>query len=305
LAAVLLGSAAVFAQEGGAEQGGEGPGRRMGRRFPGQRMDAMRYVRTLENFEQEVIRGLEADEELTQVIHDLFAKHLAPLKEQVEQRRQGRRDSGGEVRELMEELREAQSSGDTERAQELRGRLAEMRQQREEYEQVHEALFDEIRSELLEEELARFDALAERFESRIGGDAGRDDMQRIRQALAGVNLSPEQRTRVRDVIREHARREMSSEDRDPRKAQDRSRELRDAITAELDEEQAAQFEKAYAELEQREKQTRQQAPGAATRRGPAPREGAVPGAPVEPPADEAAPDDGGHGEEAGHAEPPE
>jgi hypothetical protein len=146
----------------------------------------------------------------------------------------------------------------------------------------------------------------ERFETRLGPNEGQgDEVRRIRQALASLTLTPEQRTKVREIISEH-RRNGGEDAKNPEKAHDRAKALRDAIANELDDQQATQFEKVLADMDSHAGPEGQHQTGARIRRPgvpPTPPSAPTPGQPGSAPAP--APAEPAPADDSGQQDPPE
>jgi len=202
----------------------------------------------------EVKRTLHPDEESAAEIDAIFQEHIDALQKVAEDTADERRARAEEIRSLVSELREAQRDGDTERVAQLRDRITELRRNEDEGRVAFDELAEQMHEVLTDEQFTQYEQIARKYEARMAGRQQPSEraLQRIRQALAVVNLSPEQRQTTRTILIE-ATREIRSARDDERKAMELVDALREDVANELDDQQLEAFDKAIAEAEKRDK----------------------------------------------------
>ncbi|NOX58391.1 MAG: HAD-IG family 5'-nucleotidase [Planctomycetes bacterium] len=259
LLSVILMSSAVFAQVDPDEQVPAKPtvpqsareaAGLTGSRTP--RRNLAKDIRLIKQFEVEISRALELDEESAEEVSEVFREYIGELAADTESDREAKRERTGAIRELVDEMRDAQKDRDTERVQELREEISELRGTRDDQAEPrdHEALYEEIRELLNEEQLGIFDPLADRFTKRLNGSrsAARSKLRLYRSATNALDLSGDQRANVRRLFVEASKEQRAA------KAKGVSTEesdaiLFDALLDELDEDQVKDFTRKVADLE--------------------------------------------------------
>jgi len=250
------------------EAGGHGSGRdavavdgrpgqapQRGARRPGSNAgNRNRNVVLLEAFRDEVKRTLQADAETTEGIDEIFAEHIEEAVAATQDSADDRKEQAVEIRDLVAELREAQRDNDRDRVAELRDQITELRKDAAVEQTVAVEEIEAAMHELLDEEqFAKFEQISRKYESRFirSREAGDQALQRIRTALASLELTPEQRERCRSLFIEFGRKVRQYRGDEARSLEEAAA-LRDAILDELDDEQAEVFENQLAELERRD-----------------------------------------------------
>ena len=79
-----------------------------------------RQISMLKQFENELTRSLEMDEDQASEVSEAFRAYIEGLSEEVDDRREARRENAEIIRELVEEMRDAQKDRDMERVREIR-----------------------------------------------------------------------------------------------------------------------------------------------------------------------------------------
>jgi hypothetical protein len=226
-----------------------------GRREAAMRGARNRNVVLLEAFREEVKRVLQPDEETAGLIEEIFAEHIEEAKTSNEHSAEDRREQASEIRDLVAELREAQREGDTDRMVALRERITDLRRstQEEQGTVALDELEDQMHEVLAAEQFELFEKIARKYEPRFlrSNNTSEQTLLRMRSALAAVNLDPEQRTITRRLLVEHGRKIRQVRNNED-KATEEVQALRDAITNELDPDQADAFEQRLAELDRQQ-----------------------------------------------------
>ena len=200
-------------------------------RMQSRQNDRDRYRRITQDLPDEL--GL-SDEQ-----RDEFQELLRAQREQM-------RGRWGEIRPLMEEMRQAREAGDDERVQELRRQLEETRPSQE---AMFEGLFEELKDSLTEEQLERLVAFRE--ELATGGrdrQGGPGDVRNVLRAAKRLRLDSDQKEQIREIEREAigAYRKISRQAKDEQAAL--AVETKAEIMKVLNEEQAKEFEDALKRL---------------------------------------------------------
>lgn len=259
-----------------------------------------RNVVLLEAFREEVKRVLQADEQTNADLDDIFGDYIEEQQQESGEAAEQRREQASQMRDMVAELRDAQRDGDRERIEDLRARITEMRKSTSEEQTVDlAALQSDVREVLDDGQFERYMTIQQKYESRFSRSKNTNEqaMQRLRQALASVTLSDEQREHARELFVQYTQkvRQLRS---DQEKAAEAVQELRDTLMEQLDDNQADAFEQKLTELEQRDHVA--QPAGRDASRAPV-------AVPATPPADaeQGAEEAAEHGEAEGGALPPE
>lgn len=186
------------------------PGRERGRdplrmelRFNGQLRDA-------------AIAELELAEPHKANVSRLFQEHLEAIQALARAPREDAAESDAESRieELERQAQAAREAGDREAFRRLRQEIQELRsgdkgRHREEMQRLNQQLIENVKSELTEEQTAKFDEIIQRVRAQNeGGDSIMRLMQAGRKASAKLDLDDEQRRRVNEIVRNAARSSM-------------------------------------------------------------------------------------------------
>ncbi len=167
---------------------------------------------------------------LDQTQQQQFDELLRGSRERVMARREG-----GQMRELVQQMREAREAGDDEKAEQLRAQLVN----RDELTDEVETFLDELMPILRDDQKA----LVEQFRTQFESSSARGNVADFRTLIAAarrVDLRPEQTQALRQVY-DDARR-AAREARDGEGRATLAAKVRDDIRAVLDAEQFAQFE---------------------------------------------------------------
>jgi hypothetical protein len=236
-------SPVVFAQADEGERERMAPDREEARRVSSREM-----ARMLDDFYDELIKALNADEEFAEELSALFDEHIEEMREQEAAYEKSRREHADAMRALVREMREAHEQGDRERAAELRKEISELRRKGAVANDAHLKLFDEIRGMLDEEQIPVFDKLAAEFNERLNqGEDGRSAVRLLHRAVGMLELSDEQKERIRNIFLQ-ARRD-AREAEDSQEGRERLAEsIKKMIVEELDEDQVAEFNRKLEEL---------------------------------------------------------
>ncbi|GJM24993.1 MAG: hypothetical protein DHS20C16_14080 [Phycisphaerae bacterium] len=202
-----------------------------------------RQIGMLKQFENEITRSLEMDEDQATEISEVFRDYIDGLSEEVDDRREARRENAEIIRELVDEMREAQKDRDMERVTELREEIGELRA---EYADAEEPLnpdefFDELRELMSEDQIETFDPLADRFKKRIAGPntkAQKSKLKLYKKAAHSINLPEDQMAAVREIFVDFAKESRGAKGAAVAEADE---ELLEMILDELDEDQAREF----------------------------------------------------------------
>jgi hypothetical protein len=265
-----------------------------------------RYLELVRHLEGELADRLGLDDEQRAELKEVIADHVEGVRERTSAAVDNR-DKQARAQELMADLREARESGDREKINKVREEIASLRRNRFEPMQAATELFEQIKPIATEEQIPKLEEFQRQFVSRLGGgDVLGQTMRRMRMAIQGLELSDEQRNRVRDIFSKSYRdaREAAG---DAEAADRLAASIREEITGVLDEDQTTQFEAKLTELEQADKQReapqgRPKAPTDTGGRRPA--RGQQPGAGSEPQSGEPQPGQGSSTESGGgHSEP--
>ncbi|HRX86736.1 MAG TPA: hypothetical protein P5572_17055 [Phycisphaerae bacterium] len=227
-----------------------GPGSRVRRGRPNRNRNAV----LLDAFREEVKRVLQADEETNGYIDDIFAEQLDALQQEAGDVAEQRREQANEMRDLVGELRDAQRDGDTDRIEKLREQITNLRRDVSSEQTVDLVKLEADMREVLDDaQFERYLSIQKKYEPRFtrSKDPNQAALQRVRRALVGVDLSPEQRDRIRELFTETAqtlRRVSNDKDRAAQVVDD----MIDSVFDQLDDNQADAFDRKLTELEQQE-----------------------------------------------------
>ena len=211
-----------------------------------------RQIEAVERLEDDVFEQLDLDDDQAYEIEDLFNEFIDQHEGSPDDRREDARERAEEIRDLVQDLREAQRSGDQDRAAELRRELADMRRGSAATGGVDQ-LLSKVRELLYEDQLADYDRIVQRFRESLRetpdrGDAG---IRRIQRAIRMINVTPEQRETLRDIVVESLK-EIREERVSGKDLAELETQLHDDVVAELDPEQVDAFEDAIKQLERAE-----------------------------------------------------
>ena len=207
-----------------------------------------REMAKLRKLHQRVIADLHLDDEQKDIIDEIFEDYFADLQEKIEAQRQSRRDSARQIRELIQDLRDARRDGDDESVKALREQIAEARTAIQFPPLDHGAFFDEIRAELDDDQMARLDLMIRQMERPNRTSARFEGIQRIRRAVESLELSPDQQRDTREIYL-RMQREAREAGTDEQAIKQVEQSTIDAILDILDDQQADRFEQRLDELE--------------------------------------------------------
>ncbi len=213
-----------------------------------------KQINMLKQFEGEVSRSLKLDEDAATDLADIFRDFIDELSEEMEASREEKQETAEIIRELVDEMREAQQDQDIERVQEIREEISELRGEHEgpAEDLDHEALYDQIREILTDEQLEQFEPLADRFTQRLAVPKGpmESKAKLYRKAVNSIDLAEEQRANIRRIFVEASRDAGNPKNRGKANATEEADEaLLDSILDELDEDQAREFMNKVEEME--------------------------------------------------------
>jgi len=250
-----------------------------GRRRPGASSPA-REMAKLRRLHAQMPRELDLDEEQIEIVAEIFDEHFEKLKSAQSEQREARRQNTDRIRQLIQELKEARQSGDDQLAADLRSQIADLRGGGDGDESQHTELFDEIRAELDDVQVEKFDRMIVRLDQPIRQSNRFDGIQRIRRAAESLDLEPDQRQDMRELFIKMQRdaREAGNDAEALQRVEDSSIE---AVLDLLYDDQIDPFEERLEALQEREEQP-------AIKRGPHPDIGVTPAERIE--AIETAPD---------------
>ena len=212
-----------------------------------------RYLELVRRLEGELAERLEMDNEQRADLKEVIAEHVEAVRERTggggdNQERQAR------TQELMAELREARESGDRAKINKIREEITSLRRGRFEPTQAAAELFEQIKPIATEEQMPKLEEFQRQFVSRLGsGDVAAQATRRMRMAIQGLDLSDEQRNKIRDIFAKSFR-ETREASGDAEAADRLVTSIREDIADVLDEDQNTQFEAKLAELEEADKQ---------------------------------------------------
>jgi hypothetical protein len=232
---------AVFAQ---AEEADEERG--IPERTSQRRISTRDLIKVLDGFYADLVKALELDEEFADELAFVFDEHTDAMRAQEASAEEARRDNAMAMRDLVKEMREAHNQGDRERVAELRQEIMELRRKGNAPDDAYLKLFEDIRQMLDEEQLPIFEKLAAEFTARLGQD-GRSDVRLMQRAVSMIELSEEQKERVREIFMQ-ARRDAREAGDSPEDREKLTASIKRMIIEELDEEQIAEFNQKLEEL---------------------------------------------------------
>ena len=178
-----------------------------------------------------LVRDLPDQLELNDEQRAAFDKLVAEQRELSEQNR----ERWLKMRPLIQEMREARDAGEDERADEIQRELEEKRRGR----PNAEALFDKLEPILTDEQKAKLAELrASYMESRGRGSR---DAGSILRAAKQLDLTAEQRERLKEIMRDVEQAKRVRMDREAR--EELARLVKGQITELLDADQATEFER--------------------------------------------------------------
>lgn len=187
----LTGSANVA--HGDEDRAEVGP-RRTGMKSPARQMAKLRRLQA------QMPRELELDEEQVDIMTDIFDEYFEGLEAVQAEQREARRANADRVRELIQQLREARQSGDDQLAADLRTQITDLRTGGEDNQADYSELYDEIRAELDDDQIQKFDQMIARLDQPIRQSNRFDGVQRIRRAAESLDLEPEQQRDLRELF---------------------------------------------------------------------------------------------------------
>lgn len=217
-----------------------------------------KQISMLKQFEGEVARSLKLDEDEVTELGDVFAEFIDELNDGMQANREAKQEKAEIIRELVDEMREAQQDQDIDRVQEIRQEISDLRGENEgEAEGLdHEALYEQIRELLTDEQIEKFDPLADRFTQRLTGPKkkAKSKVKLYRKAVNSIDLAEEQRANIRRIFVEASREARGSRGRGSAAGIEEADEaLLDSILDELDEDQAREFMQKVEEMERRQR----------------------------------------------------
>jgi Spy/CpxP family protein refolding chaperone len=183
---------------------------------------------------QRLAERLELTPEQKPQYDKIVAKYQAQSEEQAGQRDQ--------LRELATQYREARQSGDEAKAEQLRQQMQDLRAGRT---QLLQDFFNEVAPILNPDQTEKLNRFRERFQ--LGGREGwPGELQAILRTARRLELSDEQKERLRQVVRE-AQTEQRQGPPDPKAAAELAQRVKTQILEFLDAKQAAEFERLLAQ----------------------------------------------------------
>jgi uncharacterized protein YeaO (DUF488 family) len=205
--------------------------------------------RILDMFRAEVLKSLDFDEESSEEFNAIIDEQIEDLNENVADDQASRKERAAEIRELISNLRDAQRDGDRERVAEMREQLTGLRKDTAEESLDFEALVDDLRDLIYEDQMEQFDHIVRKYAARLSPKkkAG-DRLKTLRKALSFVELTPDQRKATRSLFAESMRSSRMARG-DAAKMDQIAKDLQESILDELDEEQADVFTAKVTELE--------------------------------------------------------
>ncbi len=206
----------------------------------------------LEQFEDELFDKLNLDDDQAAAIESYFNDVLAePEQMTPEEQRQQRLERSERMRELVDEMRDAQRNQDRDRAMQLREEISKLRQ-RSAGRPSMQQLVDNIRGKLDEDQLPKFDRIVADYSDLLREPEQPEVvLRRYHRAAQLIGPSPEQQTQIRDIIVE-ATRNIRTPEREGGDTAEYLKSVKDDIIGVLDDQQAARFEEKLAELERSE-----------------------------------------------------
>lgn len=215
-----------------------------------------REMAKLRRLHEKLPRELDLDEEQAEIVDEIFEEYFDAMKQDMEAQREARRSNASEVRELIQQLRAARQSGDDDLVSELRGQIAEMRTGNQDAEINHDKLFEEIRAELDEDQLQKFEAMIKRLDQPAPAASRYQGIQRIRRAAEGLDLTPEQQRDTREIFVQ-MQRDIREAGADPQATQEVEDAAIESILDILDDDQAEEFENKLEALQVQENRAQQ------------------------------------------------
>ncbi len=216
-----------------------------------------RQIGMIKQFENEITRVLEMDEDQATEVNEIFKDFIEGLSEEAEDRREARRENAEIIRELVDEMREAQRERDMETVREIREEISELRGEHARGKESIETedFFEQIREVLTEDQIENFDPLADRLSKRLAGPQkpAQSKIRVFQKATNSMNLPADQLATIRQLLAEFSR-----ENRNVRgpEAEEAEAELFESILEELDDDQASEFVQKVDEFEMMQKRGR-------------------------------------------------
>lgn len=208
-----------------------------------------RQINMLKQFESELTRTLEMGEEQATEVSEIFEEFIEDLNAEVDDRREVQRENAEMIRELVDEMREAQQDRDMERVREIREEISALRSEHASADESFdpEELFEILREVLTEDQIEKFDPLADRFKKRLEGPKKQEKSKlRIYQkAVNAINLPEDQLSDIRRIFVDFAKVNRGAKSA----TAEADAELYDLIIDELDEDQAREFAQKVEEME--------------------------------------------------------
>ncbi len=202
---------------------------------------------------QRLAERLELTPEQKTQYDKLVAKYEARAQEKAGQRDQ--------LRDLTTQYREARKNGDEAKAEQLRTQMQELRAG---HTQLFQDFFNEVAPLLNPDQTEKLNRFRERFQP--GGREGRPgEVQALFRAARQLDLSDEQKERLRQIVRE-ARPEEQKTPPDPQAMTEMAKRIKTQILEFLDAKQREEFERLLAQPTSRPSGPRPGGPGGG--RGP-------------------------------------
>jgi hypothetical protein len=216
-----------------------------------------RQISMLKQFEGEITRALEMDEDQASEVSAVFRDYIEGLTEEVDDLRDERRENAEIIRELVDEMREAQKDRDMDRVREIREEISELRGEHANTDEPldPEEFFEELRELMTDDQIEKFDPLADRLAQRLAGPKKpeKSKLKIYQKAAHSINLPEDQMMTIRHIFADFAK-----ESRGAKGAvsADADEELLELILGELDEDQAREFMQKVDDLEKMENRGR-------------------------------------------------
>lgn len=208
-----------------------------------------RQISMLKQFEAEITRALEMDEDQATEVSEIFQEFIEDLSAEADDRREDRRENAELIRELVDEMRDAQKDRDMERVREIREEIAELRSEHGSADESFDPdeLFEILREVMSEDQIETFDPLADRFKKSLEGPK-KEEKSKLRlyqKAVNAINLPEDQLATIRRIFVDFAKENRGEKG----VSEDADAELYNSILDELDEDQAREFTQKVEEFE--------------------------------------------------------
>ncbi|MEZ6085401.1 MAG: hypothetical protein R3E58_16020 [Phycisphaerae bacterium] len=207
-----------------------------------------RQISMLKQFEAEITRALEMDEDQATEVSEIFQEFIEDLSAEADDRREDRRENAELIRELVDEMRDAQKDRDMERVREIREEIAELRSEHGSADESFDPdeLFEILREVMSEDQIETFDPLADRFKKSLEGPKKEENPSFASTKSRQCHQpSEDQLATIRRIFVDFAKENRGEKG----VSEDADAELYNSILDELDEDQAREFTQKVEEFE--------------------------------------------------------